>query len=334
MTGAARPTTTYLVTGGAGFIGSHLVRTILARGDAVRVLDNFATGRRDNLEGLEGPVRLIEGDLRDPDAVREAVEGVDYVLHQAALSSVPRSLEDPAATTEVNVVGTAVLLEQSRRAGVRCLVAASSSAVYGELPDEIKVETLPCEPISPYGASKLAAEEYYRTYARSLGLPTVALRYFNVFGPRQDPDSAYAAVLPRFMKAWSEGRPPTIYGDGEQSRDFTYIDNVVAANLLACESEAARGRAINVACGGSIRVNELASMVREAMGSGIEVEHVGERAGDIRHSRADIGPARQTLGYEPTVGFREGIERTVAWFLGQDAGSVRPSRQGSQGGQP
>ncbi len=321
--------TTYLVTGGAGFIGSHLVREILSRGHAVRVLDNFATGRRDNMEGLGNDVRLFEGDLRDGKVVREAVDGVDYVLHQAALSSVPRSLEDPTSTTEVNVVGTAVLLEESRRAGVRCVVAASSSAVYGELPEEIKVETLPCEPISPYGASKLAAEDYYRTYARALGLPTVALRYFNVFGPRQDPESAYAAVLPRFMKAWSEGRAPTIYGDGEQSRDFTFIDNVVAANLLACESEAAWGRAINVACGGSIRVNELARVVQEAMGSEIAPEHVGERAGDIRHSRADIGVARQTMGYEPRVDFEEGIRRTVEWFLGDNTGSADHSRQGS-----
>lgn len=317
---AASERKTYLVTGGAGFIGSHLVRRLADLGHRVRVIDNFTTGHRHNVEGVDGDVEVIDGDLRDRDAVAKATAGVDFVLHQAALSSVPRSLEDPAATTDVNVVGAAVLLEESRRAGVKVLVAASSSAVYGDLDIDVKTETLPCEPISPYGASKLAAEEYYAAYSRALGLPTVALRYFNVFGPRQDPESAYAAVLPRFMKAYAEGKPPTIYGDGEQSRDFTYIDNVVNANLLACESPKAWGKAINVACGGSIRVNELAAAVREAMGATIEPEHVGERAGDIRHSKADISRARELMGYEPGIDFREGIRRTVEWFQTQDAG--------------
>lgn len=311
---------TYLVTGGGGFIGCHLVRRIAASGDRARVLDDFSTGHRHNLESIDGDVEIVEADMRDGAAVGAAMRDVDFVLHQAAMSSVPRSLEDPAGTSEINLIGTVTLLEAARRAGVRCFVAASSSAVYGEQDIEVKTETLPSEPISPYGTSKLAAEEYYRTYTRAMGLPTVALRYFNVFGPRQDPDSAYAAVLPRFMKAYQSGVAPTIYGDGEQSRDFTYIDNVVDANLLACEREAAWGNVINVACGGSITVNDLARAVREVMGATIEAEHVEERDGDIRHSRADISRARELLGYEPRVGFREGIEKTVEWFMKQDAG--------------
>ena len=310
----------YLVTGGAGFIGSHLTRRIAAAGGRVRVLDDFSTGHRRNVESIDGDVDIVEADMRDAAAVARAMDGVDYVLHEAAMSSVPRSLEDPAGTSEINLIGTITLLEAARRAGVSCFVAASSSAVYGEQDIEIKTETLPSEPISPYGASKLAAEEYYRTYSRALGLPTVALRYFNVFGPSQDPDSAYAAVLPRFMKAYASGEPPTIYGDGEQSRDFTFIDNVVDANLLACESAAAWGKVINVACGGSITVNDLARVVREVMGVTIEPNHVDERAGDIRHSRADISRARELLGYEPRIDFREGIEKTVEWYTTQDAG--------------
>jgi len=311
----------YLVTGGAGFIGSHLARALVAREQEVRVFDNFSTGHRHNLGDLLDRIDVFRGDVRDPDALEEAMVGVDYVLHQAALSSVPRSLEDPAATTEVNVVGTARVLEAARRARVRCVVAASSSAVYGDLDAAVKEETLPTEPISPYGASKLAAEEYCRTYARSLGLPTVALRYFNVFGPRQDPDSPYAAVLPRFMKAFRDRAAPTIFGDGEQSRDFTYVDNVVEANLLACRASRAFGLAVNVACGGSITVNDLARTVREAMGASVQPTHVAERPGDIRHSRADIRRARDLLGFDPKVGFDEGIQATVRWFLEQDARS-------------
>ena len=309
-----------LVTGGAGFIGSHLVRRLLADGRRVRVFDNISTGHASNVEGLGPDLEVVEGDLRDSDKLRPACEGVDFVYHLAALSSVPRSLEDPGATTRVNVLGTSILLEEARRAGVRCFVASSSSAVYGDVDATVKVETLTPEPISPYGASKLAAEDYYAVYSRALGLPTVALRYFNVFGPRQDPDSPYAAVLPRFLKAFQDGVPPTIYGDGEQSRDFTYVDNVVQANVLAARSPAAWGKVVNVACGGSISVNALAGAVRDRMGAEIRPEHVAERQGDIRHSLADISRARELMGYEPEIDFETGIDRTVEWFLKQDAG--------------
>jgi UDP-glucose 4-epimerase len=311
-----------LVTGGAGFIGSHLACRLAELGHRVRVLDNLSTGHRANVERIPGDVDFREGDIRDSRAVGEAVEGIEHVYHLAALSSVPRSIEDPVATTEVNVTGTVRVLEASRRAGVRCVVAASSSSVYGNAQEDVKSEILTPDPISPYGASKLATEFYCRVYARDLGLPTVALRFFNVFGPWQDPESPYAAVLPRFLKAYRDGDSPVIYGDGEQSRDFTFVDNVVDAILRAGRAEKAWGRAVNVACGGAITVNALAREVGLRMESSVVPRHVDERPGDIRHSRADISRARELLGFEPRVSFEEGVERTVRWFQDQEA---RPS---------
>jgi len=303
-----------LVTGGAGFIGSHLACRLASLGHEVRILDNLSTGHEANLARIPGPLDFRHGDIRDPEVVGRAAEGIDFAFHLAALSSVPRSLEDPVSTTDVNVTGTVRVLEACRRARVRCVVAASSSSVYGNSPANVKREGDPCDPISPYGASKLASEFFLRVFARDLGLPTVTLRFFNVFGPWQDPESPYAAVLPRFLQAIEEGRPPTIFGDGEQSRDFTYVENVVEACLLACRSERAWGRVLNVACGGSISVNELAREVGEQMESGIEPRHAAERPGDIRDSRADISLAREILGFEPGIGFREGVRRTVRWF--------------------
>ncbi len=307
-----------LVTGGAGFIGSNLVEALLGRGDAVRVLDDFSTGRRENLAEASGWAKrgggsfeLIEGDIRDLATCRRAVEGVDAVLHQAAIPSVPRSVRDPVATNAVNVAGTLHLLVASRDASVRRFVFASSSSVYGESPALPKVETMPPVPISPYGLQKLAAETYCRLFHRLYGFPAIALRYFNVFGPRQDPASEYAAVVPRFLAAARTGATPVVYGDGEQSRDFTYVENVVRANLLASEaSEGALGGAYNVACGARISLNDLLGAVGSLAGRPVRARHEEARPGDIRHSLAAIDLAAARLGYRPSVDLAEGLRRT------------------------
>ncbi len=311
-----------LVTGGGGFIGSNLVEALLRRGDDVRVIDNFATGRRENLAGAEGwaaagggRFELLEGDIRDGETVRRAVEGCDVVLHQAAIPSVARSVADPLTSHGVNVDGTLNLLLAARDLGVKRFVMASSSSLYGESPTLPKVETMCPDPISPYGLDKLAAETYCRLFHRLYGLGTVALRYFNVFGPRQDPSSEYSAVIPKFTAALLAGRAPTIFGDGEQTRDFTYIENVVRANLLAAEApDEACGEAYNVACGERISLLDLARRLGRITGREIPPVHGDPRPGDIRHSLADIGKARRLLGYEPRVGLDEGLERTVAWY--------------------
>ena len=309
---------TCLVTGGAGFIGSNLVEALLGRGERVRVLDDFSTGRRENLERAESwrsggaALELIEGDLCDPGLCERAMAGVDHVLHQAAIPSVPRSVSDPVSTNAVNVSGTLGLLEAAKRARVRRFVFASSSSVYGESPALPKVETMPPDPISPYGLQKLAAESYCRLYHRLYGLPTVALRYFNVFGPRQNPHSEYAAVIPKFIGAVRDGRVATVYGDGEQTRDFNYVANVVAANLRACSApEEACGRAYNIACGERITLNVLLERIGKVLAREASARHEPARAGDIRHSLADISAARQALGYEPSVGFLDGLRLTV-----------------------
>lgn len=303
-----------LVTGGGGFIGSHIVMRLLDGGHEVRVIDDFSTGRKENLVGAAGRIDLREGDLRDPDAVRGAVEGVDWVFHEAALPSVARSVEDPLSTNAVNVQGTLQLLLAARDAGVRRVVYAASSSAYGDTPTLPKIETMPPSPLSPYALQKYAGEQYCVMFSRLYGLETVALRYFNVFGPRQDPAGFYSAVIPRFIVQLARGEKPTVFGDGEQSRDFTYIDNVVDANLLAAERSEAVGEVINVACGERITLNRLLAELCDILGVDIPAEHGPPRAGDVRHSLADISKAHRLLGYEPGIALREGLERTAAFF--------------------
>ncbi|MEW5958067.1 MAG: SDR family oxidoreductase [Chloroflexota bacterium] len=311
---------TYLVTGGAGFIGSNIVEELLRQGQRVRVLDNFSTGRRQNLDMVrqavpaEHRLEVIEGDLRSYHIVREAVQGIDYVLHQGALPSVPRSVRDPLTSNEVNVVGTLNLLQAAREAGVKRLVYASSSSVYGNSPTLPKVETMCPHPLSPYAISKLAAEQYCQSFWQLYDLETVCLRYFNVFGPRQDPTSQDSAVIPRFITAALRHEPLTIQGDGRQSRDFTYVANVVAANLLACQAPAAPGQVINASCGQRYSLLDLATRLEQLFDRTLEVEYLEPRAGDVKHSQADISRAGQILGYEPAVDFETGLSMTVDWY--------------------
>ena len=304
----------YLVTGGAGFIGSNIAEALVKRGDRVRVLDNFVTGRRENLVAV-GTVELVEGDLRNADEVRRAVEGVDGVFHQAALRSVPRSVDDPMSSNEVNVTGTLQLLMACRAAKVRRVVYASSSSVYGDDPALPKVETLPTNPISPYAVSKLGAEHYCRTFARLYGLETVSLRYFNVFGPRQNPESIYSAVIPRFLDQALQREPLEVHGDGLQSRDFTYIDNVVQGNLRAMSTPGVSGEVFNIACATRHSLLDIAEHIGRFVGRTLERHHVAPRAGDVKHTLADIEKARRLLGYEPTVDFATGMQRTCAYFV-------------------
>jgi nucleoside-diphosphate-sugar epimerase len=305
----------YLVTGGAGFIGSHLVEELVRRRQRVRVLDNFSSGCRENLAHLTDYVTIIEGDVCDLATVRQAMEGVDYVLHQAALVSVPASVADPLKTDQVNVRGTLNVLLAARDAHVRRVIFASSCAVYGDNPVLPKHEQMPPEPLSPYAASKLAGEEYCRVFHRVYGLPTVVLRYFNVFGPRQDPHSPYAAVIPKFIHSALHGRALTVFGDGRQSRDFVYVTNVVMANLLACQADTAVGYVINVASGQSYSLLELIDHLKRVLDeSALQVEHMPPQPGDIRHSQADIQRARQLLGYVPEMDFATGLRATVEYF--------------------
>jgi nucleoside-diphosphate-sugar epimerase len=304
----------HLVTGGAGFIGSNVVTELIHRGHRVRVLDNFSTGRRENLAQVRDRIDLIEGDLRDPAAVRRAVTDVRYVLHLGALPSVPLSMEDPLSTNAVNVTGTLNLLQAAEEAGVERLVFSSSCAVYGDSPVLPKTESMIPAPKSPYAASKLAGEHYCQAFSEAFGLETVSLRYFNVFGPRQDPTSQYAAVIPNFVTALLRGERPTIFGDGKQSRDFVYVANVVEANLLAAEAPAAAGRVLNIAAGRRYTLLDLVDVLNDLLGTDIAPVHGPPRPGDVRHSVADITAAREVLGYEPQVSFREGLERTVAWY--------------------
>jgi UDP-glucose 4-epimerase len=305
-----------LVTGGAGFIGANLVRALLERGDHVRVLDNFSTGNRANLAGVDGAVEVIEGDLRSYERVHTAVRSSELVYHLGALGSVPRSVQDPLTSTAVNVEGTLNVLLAARDEGVRRVVFASSSSVYGDGGVFPRVETAAPNPISPYAVAKLAAERYCVSFHRVYGLETVALRYFNVFGPYQDPRSQYAAVVPRFIQAVAEGRPVTVYGDGSQSRDFTYVANVVEANLAAAEAPTAAGTVLNVATGGSETVDHLADTVGRLLRLPVEKRYEPARPGDVEQSWADIGAAATILDYMPTVEFEEGLRRTIAALLG------------------
>lgn len=305
---------TYLVTGGGGFIGSNLARALVERRESVRVLDNFATGREQNLAGLLDKLTLIRGDIRDAAAVGKAMAGVDYVLHQAALPSVPRSIDHPVETNDVNVNGTLVILQAARAAGVKRVVFAASSSAYGETPTLPKIETMSPDPLSPYAASKVAGEMYLKVFHACYGLETVALRYFNVFGPHQDPQSQYAAVIPRFVTAALEGRQPTIYGDGHQSRDFCHIENAIEANLLACTAPKAAGNVMNIACGVRTTLLDVLDRLSGIVGRKVTAIHEPSRAGDIKHSLADIGRARELLGYTARVSFEEGLARTVEWY--------------------
>ncbi|MGQ9607340.1 MAG: SDR family oxidoreductase [Thermogutta sp.] len=305
---------TVLVTGGAGFIGSHIVEALVERGDRVRVLDNLSTGFLSNLEPFFDCVEFIHGDVQDPQTAAEAVRGVDCVFHQAALASVPRSVERPLDTHAACATGTIVLLDAARRAGVRRFVYAGSSSAYGDQPFSAKRETDLPDPISPYGAAKLAGEYYCRAFFATYGFETVVLRYFNVFGPRQDPNSPYSAVIPLFITAILSGRRPTVFGDGTQSRDFTYVANVVQANLLAAERPGVAGRVFNAANGKSITLLELLAAINQVLGTRVEPEFAPPRPGDIRESMADIAAARSLLGYQPQVDFSTGLKRSIEYY--------------------
>ncbi len=302
----------YLVTGGAGFIGSNIVKELVSRGDFVKVIDNFSTGRKENIESFVKKIDLIEGDLRKIEDVRAAVSGVDFVLHQAAIPSVPRSVDDPVSTNSSNVDGTLNLLVAAKNAGVRRVVVVSSSSVYGNTEKLPKVETMAPNPASPYAVSKYAEELYGKVFYEIYGLETVSLRYFNVFGPNQNPNSHYAAVVPKFITKMLKGESPIVYGDGEQTRDFTYVDNVVAANLLAAHSEnVGRGEVINIACGEKISINQLVGEINKILGTDIKPIYDKPRIGDVKHSFASIEKAKKLLGYRVKVRFEEGLRKLI-----------------------
>lgn len=310
----------YVVTGGAGFIGSHLVEHLMTApgGHRVTVLDNFSTGRRENLAPWLDRIRLVEGSVTDPDACREAIAGADFVLHQAALPSVPRSLKDPVASHEANATGTLNVLIAARDARVKRVVYAASSSAYGNTAELPKREDMLPRPLSPYAAAKYAGEQYCRAFNASFGLGTIALRYFNVFGPRQDPTSQYAAVIPKFIVCAESGEAPTIFGDGEQTRDFTYVANVVRANLLACDApQAALGEPYNVGCGERVSVNMLWHRIRDMLGSSVEPRYEPTRTGDVRDSLASLERTHTMLGYTPVVALDEGLRKTVGALTGR-----------------
>jgi nucleoside-diphosphate-sugar epimerase len=308
-----------LVTGGAGFIGSSLARALVARGHQVRVLDNLSSGKRENIADIRDQIEWIEGDILDGQTMARAAEGAEVIFHQAAIPSVPRSLAAPLPSHEANATGTLRVLEAARALGVRRVVYAGSSSAYGDTPVLPKVETMSPSPLSPYAVSKLAGELYCQMYARTMGVETVVLRYFNVFGPRQDPASQYAAVIPRFVTAALAGRQPVVFGDGTQSRDFCFIDNVVEANLLAAQAPGASGRVFNIACGAATELNGVLELLGEMVGRKVSAQYETGRAGDVKHSLADIGQASTHLGYRPRVMFAEGLRRTVEWFRNSSA---------------
>jgi UDP-glucose 4-epimerase len=306
---------TYLVTGGAGFVGSHIAAALAGAGERVRVLDDLSTGHAENLEEVGGDIEFVRGGLTEPEALGRALRGVEVIFHEAAIPSVPRSVEDPEATHRACVDGTFALLVAARRAGVRRVVYAASSSAYGDQPSASKSEEMRPEPLSPYAAAKLVGEYYCQVWSRVYNFETVCLRYFNVFGPRQDPSSQYSGVISRFISALASGGRPVIYGDGEQSRDFTYVSNVVDGNLRAAESPQAVGRVINVATGRSTTLNELLGALKRLIGrTDLEAEYSPPRLGDVRHSLADITLARELLGYEPRVSLEDGLSRTLEWW--------------------
>lgn len=305
---------TYLVTGGAGFIGSHVVEALVKAGNRVRVVDNFSTGKRANLDGVRDGIDLLELSITEREPLNEAMQGVDYVFHIAALASVPRSVADPLGSNDNNVTGTLNVLLAARDAGVKRVIYSGSSSAYGDSDAEYKAEDLPAHPLSPYAVAKLAGEHYCQAFSTVYGMETVTVRYFNVFGPRQDPLSTYAAVIPKFITLMLRGEAPQIEGDGLQSRDFTYIDNVVHGNLLACHTPGVSGEMFNIAVGGNINLLDMVAELNRLLGTHIEPEFVAPRPGDVKHSRASIDKAQRMLGYEPVVSFEDGLARTLAWY--------------------
>ncbi len=303
----------YLVTGGAGFIGSHLTEELVRRGERVRVVDSLITGKRQNLAHISG-VEFLLGDLADMAVARQAVDGVDYVLHQAAIPSVPRSVEDPVTSNRANIDASLNVLVAARDAKVKRVVYAGSSSAYGNQPTLPKVETMPTAPLSPYALQKLVVEQYAQMFTDLYGLETVTTRYFNVFGPRQDPSSPYSGVISLFISALCDGRRPTIYGDGEHTRDFTYVANVVDGVLRACHAPNVAGQVINVATSGRVSLNHLFRTIRDLTGATVEPVYADPRAGDVKDSQADIAKAKALLGYTPTVSFEDGLANTVAWY--------------------
>ncbi len=304
----------YLVTGGAGFIGSNTVDELVRRGHSVVVLDDLSSGKEENLAEVRNKITFIKGSITDIEIVRKAVQEADYVLHLAARTSVPRSVKDPIETNRINIDGTLNVLVAARDAKVKRVVFAASSSVYGETPTLPKVETMQPQPISPYGVTKFVGELYAQTFGRCYGLENVSLRYFNIFGPKQDPGSPYSGVLAKYCTAFLEGTQPVVFGDGEQTRDFTYVENAVQANLLACEAASVSGRVFNVGTGGRTSLNQVLRALAEISGNRLEAKYDPPREGDIRDSKADISQARQWLGYEPGVLFEEGLKRTFEWY--------------------
>ena len=304
----------YVVTGGAGFIGSHIVEELLLRNEKVAIIDNFSTGKRDNVKPFEGTAEIIDTDLANAKNLAQIIKDADYVIHQAAIPSVPKSIIDPVKSHHANVNGTLQLLVACREAGVKRVVYASSSSLYGDSPTLPKHEGMMPNPLSPYGAQKLFAEMYCQVFTKAYGLETVSLRYFNVFGPRQDATSQYSGVLALFIPAVLQGRRPTIYGDGEQSRDFTYVKNVVEANLLACKAPGVGGQVFNVACGDRITVNSMLQQINKITGKDISPIYAEARAGDIKHSQAEIRLAKERIGYQAKVSFEEGLRNTIDWY--------------------
>jgi len=312
----------YLVTGGAGFIGSNTVDELVRRGHGVVVLDDLSSGKEDNLAEVRGKITFMKGSITDIEVVQKAMVQADYVIHLAARTSVPRSVKDPVDTNRINVDGTLNVLVAARDNKVKRVVFAASSSAYGDTPTLPKSEDMQPLPISPYGVSKYVGELYAQTFGRCYGLENVSLRYFNIFGPRQDPDSPYSGVLSRFSTSFLDSTPPVVFGDGEQTRDFTYVDNAVQANILACEAPSASGRTFNIGTGHAVSLNQVLQMLQKASGKTLETKYEPSREGDIRDSLADINLAKEFLGYEPTVLFEEGLDRTYAWYQSHHTKSV------------
>jgi nucleoside-diphosphate-sugar epimerase len=304
----------FLVTGGAGFIGSNICRKLVSEDCFVRVVDNLLTGKKSNLADVADKIEFIEADMGDAGIARSAMEDIDVVLHQGALPSVPRSVDDPAATHQHCVDATFTLLLTARDAGVKRFVYAASSSAYGDTPTLPKVETMPTNPLSPYAAAKLVGEYYCSVFSKVFGLETISLRYFNVFGPYQDPTSQYAAAIPAFVTAILKDQSPTVYGDGEQSRDFTYIDNVVHANLLAARTKQTQGEVINIACGEAITVNAIIDMINDIVGKNVKPVYADPRPGDVKHSLADITKAKEVISFNPIVSFDDGLQKAIEWY--------------------